>query len=380
MSVYTEFWKLREIIVWNVINFNLEKLDKTFQVWYWDNLKWEKQFNSSWSALWYYDTIDYKVDEQKIEERKEDMDNFSSTLSDLWIKVYRPEELKKIQTFKTPDFFWVLTPVTNPRDKVFVYWKNIIETPPMVRKRYFENQLMYNIFHEFLYDKWYNWISAPYPALTYDRFDDKDRKENRDFKNYSSSQYDISFDAAQLLKIWKDIIFNVTSYNHENGAKWLQRVLDSLWTGAKIHKVYQLDDNHIDGVLMVLKPWVFLVNNDYVKKPHLNDIKKMLPEKFQNWKFIYIEDNPDITIKEDILDSRTTDYLKLCSIRGSYTNVLPIDENTICVNEDAVKTIHILENNGFKVIPIKFRHCEIFWGGLHCATLDLMRDDQSVFY
>jgi glycine amidinotransferase len=121
----------------------------------------------------------------------------------------------------------------------------------------------------------------------------------------------------------------------------MQRLLDKIEPGAKVHKIYKLDDNHIDGVLMVLKPGVFLVNNDYVKKPHLHDIKKYLPEKFQNWKYIYIEDNPDTkaSTKNGILDSRTTDFLQLCSIRGSFTNVLSIDENTVCVNKDAIKTI-----------------------------------------
>lgn len=384
MSVYTEFWKLKSVIVGNVINFNLEKLDKTFQLWYWNNLtdiKKNRLFDTPWSALWYFDNVDYKVDQEKIYERKEDMDNFSKILSNnFWVKVYRPDELDKIQTFKTPDFFWVLTPVTNPRDRVFVYWKNIIETPAMIRKRYFENQLLYRLFQEFLFEKWYNWISAPLPRLTYDRFDDLPRNSKKDYDTYNKKDYDISFDAAQILKIWKDLLFNVTSYNHENWAYWLQRVLDSLWTWAKVHKVYSLDDNHIDWVLMVLKPGVFLVNNDYVKKPHLHNIKKMLPEKFHNWKFIYIEDNPDFKIKEDILDSRYTNYLKLCSIRGSYTNVLPIDEKTVCVNMDAVKTINVLEKNWFNVIPIRFRHCEIFWWWLHCATLDLEREDELTFY
>lgn len=381
MWTYTEFGKLKEIIVWNVINFNLEKLDKTFKVGYWENLQWmERDFDSSWSALWYYDTVDYKVDQQKIHERTEDMNNFSALLSNLGIKVTRPDELMAIKTFKTPDFFGVLTPVSNPRDRVFVYGNTIIETPAMIRKRFFENQLLYNLFQNYFLEKWFAWISAPSPSLQYSRFDANDWKEQRNYENFSNNQFDIAFDAAQMLKIGKDILFNVTSYNHENGANWMQRTLDALGTWAKVHKVYQLDDNHIDGVLMVLKPGVFLVNNDYVKKPHLHDIKKYLPEKFHNWKYIYLEDNPDYSQNDDVLDSRTTDFAKLCSIRWSYTNVLSIDEDTICVNKDAVKTIKVLEENGFKVIPVQFRHCEIFWWGLHCATLDINREWENIFY
>ena len=169
------------------------------------------------------------------------------------------------------------------------------------------------------------------------------------------------------------MIMNITSYNHENWAIWLQRVLDSLNTWITIHKVYWLDDNHIDWVLMVLKEWVFLVNNDYVKKPHLNNIKEKMPDKFKDWKYIYIEDNPEKT-DDDILRSTKTDYLKLCSIRGSFTNVLPLDEKKVFVNQDAIKTISVLEKNWFEVIPVQFRHSEIFGWWLHCATLDLVRE------
>lgn len=355
--------------MWNVVNFNLEKLEKTFAVWYWENLKWVKHFDSVWSALWYFDYVDYKIDEQKLHERKHDMDVFASQLESYWVKVTRPDELTKIQTFKTPYFFWVLTPVSNPRDRVLVCWKHLIETPVMVRKRYFENNLMYHLFQDYCLNKWFNWISAPYPILDYQRFDDKNRRETRDFQNFDTGAYDIAFDAAQILKVTPtDMIMNITSYNHENGATWLQKVLDALNTWITIHKVYQLDDNHIDGVLMVLREGVFLVNNDYVKSPRLNDVSKIMPEKFKNWKYIYLEDEP-----KDIDDTHK-DYLKICSTRGAFTNVLPLDEHRVFVNQDAVKTIQVLEKNWFEVIPVQFRHSEIFGGWLHCATLDIDRE------
>jgi hypothetical protein len=40
--------------------------------------------------------------------------------------------------------------------------------------------------------------------------------------------------------------------------------------------------------------------------------------------------------------------------------VLSLDENTVCVIEDAVETIKELEKRDFKVIPVKMRHNEIF--------------------
>ena len=55
-------------------------------------------------------------------------------------------------------------------------------------------------------------------------------------------------------------------------------------------------------------------------------------------------------------------------------NVLNIDENTIIVNEDSINVIEQLNKLKFNVIPIKFRHSELFAGGIHCSTLDLERE------
>jgi predicted transcriptional regulator len=109
---YTEFWKLKKIIVWNVQNYNLEKLDVTFKIAYWENLRYSN-FESY---------KDYKVDKQKILERKEDLDNLAKLLESLNIEVYRPDELSNFKTFKTPYISWVLNAISNPRDLVLIYW------------------------------------------------------------------------------------------------------------------------------------------------------------------------------------------------------------------------------------------------------------------
>ena len=64
--------------------------------------------------------IDYKVDAQKIIERTEDLNNFAKVLNEYWVEVYRLEELAEFKSFKTPNFSWFLTPVSNPRD-VYIY-------------------------------------------------------------------------------------------------------------------------------------------------------------------------------------------------------------------------------------------------------------------
>ncbi len=360
MPTYTEFWKLKEVIVWNVQNYNLEKLDLTFKVAYWENMK-----NSTFSNF-----IDYKVDKQKIIERTQDLNDFAKLLQQKGVKVRRPEELSEFKSFKTPNFSGFLTPVSNPRDKVIIYWDKIIETPPLCTKRYFENQLLYRMFLSLFNDFWYVWLSAPNPPLKRENFDQAYWLDKKDFKNFDKNKYDISFDAAHILKIWKDLLFNISSYNHELWADWLQKIL---WPEVIVHKVYQLDDTHIDWKISVLRPWTFLVNNSMMDK----DIKSYLPNKFRDWEFIYTSDYREYP--PDYIENELN-FIELCSLRWADTNVLSLDEKTVFVIEDAINTIDVLRKKWFEVVPVRMRHCEIFGWGLHCSTLDIDREDEFKDY
>ena len=55
-------------------------------------------------------------------------------------------------------------------------------------------------------------------------------------------------------------------------------------------------------------------------------------------------------------------------------NLLSVDQETALVDERQEKLISLLEKKKFKVIPVKMRHLYTQGGGLHCATLDTVRD------
>tara|TARA_Y100001935_G_C16943696_1_gene331286 strand:- start:190 stop:402 length:213 start_codon:yes stop_codon:yes gene_type:complete len=55
-------------------------------------------------------------------------------------------------------------------------------------------------------------------------------------------------------------------------------------------------------------------------------------------------------------------------------NFLSLDKETVVVEERQKSLIKVLENNKFKVIPVKMRHMYTQGGGIHCATLDTVRD------
>jgi glycine amidinotransferase len=121
--------------------------------------------------------------------------------------------------------------------------------------------------------------------------------------------------------------------------------------------------------LLPLKEGVFLANETFLGT---NYIRNHLPTKFKNWKILYAQDTyiSDRKYWDDI----SKNPISLASSRGMDINVLSLDRERILINDDAYKTADLLDKNGFIPVPIKFRHGEIFAGGIHCSTLDLERE------
>ena len=54
-------------------------------------------------------------------------------------------------------------------------------------------------------------------------------------------------------------------------------------------------------------------------------------------------------------------------------NILSLDPDTVVVDSKQTGLIKTLEKAKLTVIPISFRH-SYFMGGIHCSTLDTVRD------
>lgn len=355
IHTHTEWGRLKEVIVGRELEFPERNLDLTFKAFYSSNIK-HTQFENY---------KEYSIDKKLIRERVEDLDNLAETLSKLGVSVKRPDRVTTLQGFKTPYFQGIQSSASNVRDLTLTFRDMIIETPPLIRGRYFENYNLHYIFKEYFYNG-SQWLKAPIPKMEDDSFDDEDWDAKRDFENIDINKWDLGIDAAQYLKIGKDIFCNISTYNHYLGHKWMERILGP---DVNIHMIDSMVDNHMDGNILPLKPGVFLVNESTLTKP----IQEYLPEKFRNWTFL----NSDTGDKlEKNYDQYDTPFIQLASYRGMDMNVLSIDENTVLVNSDAENTIKVLEKNSFKVIPIQLRHCELFGGGIHCSTLDTVREDE----
>ena len=356
INSHTSFGKLKEVVVGRELSLSRRLSDVTFRQFYREALG-ERIYEAPFDS--------YHVSLDLIQQRNEELDDLANLLTSQNIVVHRPDKLDKIIPFTTPSFKSELSSASNVRDITWVYCDKLIETPTFVRNRYYENTLLYNVYNK-IWDKGQGgqWIRCPQTSLTEDTIDIGHWGDTRDYNNIPR-QYVMAIDGAQFLRIGKDVIVNINSYNQWLGYEWIK----SFFPETKFH-VLHVADNHIDGCLICLCPGTFLVNPAY---PNIRDI---MPAKFKQWTYLYPE---DLTSNMDVKGMTDID-IRLASSRGMDVNILSIDEKTVVVNKRAYGVKDILDKNGFDIIEVQLEHGEIFAGGIHCSTLDLVREDNYMFY
>lgn len=356
INANTCFCKLKEVVVGRELSLTTRISDVTFRQFYREALD-EKIYETPFDS--------YAVSMDLITQRNKELDDLAATLESLGVIVHRPKPLTKIIPFTTPSFKSELSSASNVRDVTWVYGNKLIETPTFVRNRYYENTLLYDVYNK----SWDGgrggqWIRCPHTELTEDTIDLDHWGDQRDYTNIPP-RFVMAIDGAQFLRIGKDVIVNINSYNQWLGYEWVK----SFFPDTNFH-VLHVADNHIDGCLICLRPGTFLVN------PAYPNIREMLPSKFRNWEYLYpteVTSNIDVTGMTDI-------DIRLASSRGMDVNVLSVDEHTVVVNNRAHGVKDVLSQNGFDVVEVQLEHGEIFAGGIHCSTLDLVRDDEMVSY
>lgn len=352
----TSFGKLREVVVGRELQLSKRLSDITFKQFYREALD-ERIYEAPFEQ--------YTVSMDLIDLRNQQLDSLAKTLEEHNIVVHRPDVLDKIVPFTTPSFRSELSSASNVRDLTLVYGNKLIETPTFVRNRYYENTLLHDVYSR-AWDRGRGgqWIKAPHTELTEDTIDLGHWGDGRDYNNIPSN-YVMAVDGAQFLRIGKDCIVNINSYNQYLGYEWIK----SFYPNTNFH-VLHVADNHIDGCLICLRPGVFMVN------PMYPNMRELLPEKFRNWTYLYPK---DLTSNIDVSGMTDID-IRLASSRGMDVNVLSLDENTVVTTDRAYGVNDLLEKHGFNVIPVKLEHGEIFAGGIHCSTLDLVREDEYINY
>lgn len=370
LSTFNDWDLLSEIIVGSAKNYTSHDREVSFDIFFHENL-----FRSDWAYPRLKQSTSqpssqrgWAIKQRYVDELHEDVENLAAILASLGVTVHRPIELpSNVQAIR--GFNWEAPPVPplNIRDNTLILGNEIIETPPAIRSRYLETRLLTPVFQSY-FEAGARWTTMPRPLLTDSSFDLSYARSTETtlggptepIEEPKSSSFDVGFemmlDGAQVIRLGKDLVVNIANENHKQAVDWLERHVEGRY---RLHRVYRMSDNHIDSMLLGLKPGVFLARHA--------GLKDLMPEPFRKWKFI-VPPPPTADAFPQYDDGDlmlTSPYIDL--------NVLSISPDTVLANKECVGLIRTLEAEGFNVVPVQHRHRRLFGGGFHCFTLDTVR-------
>lgn len=303
-----------------------------------------------------------------VEKANEQLEGLVKLLESRGVKVDRPDALQWNQAVVTPHFMiGSMFGCMPPRDVLLTIGSDIISAPMSFRSRYFEFYAYSRIQREYFdKDPNFRWIAAPRPELSdasYDMhyFDDEVTEEillERTAKLHMvTKEHEILFDAADVLRLGKDLFVQHGLTTNRKGMEWLRR----MYPDMRVHAVNFPGDPypiHIDATFVPLRPGLIL-NNPVRKLP--KEQRKIF--EANGWEIV------------DAAQPAHSQPPELCySSVWLSMNCLVLDHKTVIVEASETAQQEQMDKLGMNVIPLPFRDAYAFGGGLHCATADVYRE------
>lgn len=252
------------------------------------------------------------VPDRIINEANEDLEKFKDILESLSVKVYRPKDLD----FKEFDGMYNYC----PRDRILILDDKAVDAPMLYPTRKKEIEALDYLFEFFI----------------------------------ECNEKDCVFDAANICRLNKDILYLVSDSGNINGAQWLKKtfpnynvhILDNIYKGV-----------HIDSTIIPVRDGLVVLNADRINQSNL-------PKILDSWNKIWIS-------KDQIVDQPYFDY----PYASSYIalNFLSINSELVVCDPKQTYLRKELEKYGVESIGVDLRHSRTLGGGHHCTTLDLIR-------
>ena len=271
-----------------------------------------------------------------IDESQEDLEILADTLKKESVTVYRPE---------MKNYGWMNY---CPRDIFLVLDDILLETPNVMSIREYESLAYRHILNKL--DG--RWLKAPVPQYL---------EESFDFSDLSSPTLmnaEIMFDAPNVVRMGKTLLYQISNSGNLKGLKWLQQTFPEY----RIHPASQYSGAHFDSTVVPLRPGLVLLNG-------LRCTKNNYPLIFKNWDKIFFTD----IVSTDTDDSGI-------SSNSIGLNLLSLNEDTVIVDKNQKPLRKILKQHGIFSIPLELRHARTLGGGFHCVTLDLHREGKLEQY
>jgi len=336
-----------------------------------------------------------------IAEVNEDLEGIAAVLRSAGVVIHRPCVHDLGRVFASP-FGWSSTGnnLYNVRDLHLVIGDFVIESASPLKCRAYEPEALYHVWYHY-FDRGMRWISAPQPTLRANPFSpyfrdavgreltDEDKRYleltgGRVEKLHKLSEDEILFEAANTVRMGRDILYLVSSSGNCKGAKWLQSVLGSEYRVHTTSDIYR--SSHIDSTVLCLRPGLVLLNSVRVNESNR-------PSMFDTWDRIYFDDvaavpDSELEFQKNVRDRIHAELTamgfesNIAHIASPWVgmNVLSLDPETVLVDSRQGSLIKVLEQHGFTAVPVRVRHPNIMGGGLHCSTLDTVRDSRPERY
>jgi glycine amidinotransferase len=308
-----------------------------------------------------------------VEAANRQLDTLTQALEEKGVRVDRPTPIQWNQAVTTPDFMTgTMFGCMPPRDVLLTVGKEILSAPMSFRCRYWEylayHDLMQRYFDE---DPEFRWEQAPRPRLTDDAyqvgyFDEitlEERLRRTAALDFVTTEHEPLFDAADVLRIGKDLFCQHGLTTNRRGMEWLKRH----YSDHRVHAVNFPGDPypiHIDATFVPLRPGL-VMNNP--KRPLPAEQRRIF--EANDWEII------------DAAQPANDKPPPLCySSVWLSMNVLVVNHQTVIVEASEVHQMDQLDKLQFEVIPMPFRDAYPFGGGLHCATADVFREGKCEDY
>ena len=327
-----------------------------------------------------------------LDEVAEDLEALCAVFRQAGITVLRPKWDEDTAGFATPNWAAAGFDLYNVRDLHIVFGDTLVVSAPSSRYRLLETYAFRELFYANFFDDGFKWLSAPLPRLRGEYLHEIRRplseleaKEDAAHgrlshglteKFHRLDNDEVIFDAANIIRVGRDILFLVSSTGNHKGAQWLAQVLGPDY---KVHVTHAYRSSHLDSTILPLRPGVVLLNGARVNEDSC-------PEIFRRWDRLYFTDvapvpeeevefhkSTRVPIHEQLRENGVASTLNHISSPWAGLNVMSIDPRTVLVHDRQTAMIRTLEARKFDVVPIRMRHCYTMLGGLHCTTLDVVR-------
>lgn len=307
--------------------------------------------------------------QENVEKANAQLDDLVKVLEANGVKVDRPTPLQWNAPVITPDFRTdCMMTCMPPRDVLLTIGHEMIEAAMSFRCRYWEylayRPLLSKYFDE---DQEFLWTQAPRPRLTdrsykHNYYDEKISLEERLVrtanKDFVTTEEEIMFDAADVMRLGKDLFVQHGLTTNRKAMEWLQRKYPDM----RVHALNFPGDPypiHIDATFVPLRPGL-IINNPVRPLP-------------QEQRAIFEANDWEIVPAAKPAHSEPP---ALCySSVWLSMNCLVLDHKTVIVEASEVYQQEQMDKLGFNVIPVAIRDwAYAFGGGLHCSTADVYRE------